>query len=115
MYPKIPDSLAFVLLLLLPTLAASYFTSLLCRLAHWRHRHVRWWFGLLAAGAAYVSVVCFIQLGSSLQHGEDSYGMIRWLSLEVCPATSLFAVIPAELVVWRYWRAYRRAEHEGSS
>jgi hypothetical protein len=111
MYPKIPDSLAFVLLLLLPTLAASYFTSLRCRLAHWRHRHVRWWFGLLGAGAACVSVVCFIQLGSSLQHGEDSYGIIRWLCLEVCPAASLFAVIPAELVVWRYRKAYRILEH----
>jgi hypothetical protein len=110
MYPKLPESLAFVLLLLLPILAASYFTSLLCRIAHWRHRHVRWWFGLLGAGAACVSVVGFIQLGSSLQHGEDSYGMIRWLCLEVCPAASLFAVIPAELVVWRYCKAYRRVE-----
>ncbi|MGO8929493.1 MAG: hypothetical protein ACLQU3_21725 [Limisphaerales bacterium] len=111
MYVTFADSLADVLLPLLPILAASYFTSLLCRLAHWRHRHVRWWFGLLGAGTAFVSVVCFIQLGSSLQHGEDSYGMIHWLCRVACPAASLFAVIPAELVVWRYCKAYRGAEY----
>ena len=111
MYVTFADSLADVLLPLLPILAASYFTSLLCRLAHWSHHHLRWWFGLFSAGAACASVVCFIQLGSSLQHGEDSYGMIRFLCLVVCPAASLFAVVPAEIVAWRYRKAYRDVKH----
>jgi hypothetical protein len=110
MYVTFADSLADVLLPLLPILAASYFTSLLCRLAHWRHRHVRWWFGLLGAGAACISIVCFIQLGSSLQHGEDSYGGSYFLCL-ACIAESLFAVVPAGIVVWRYRKAYGNVEH----
>jgi len=86
---------------LLPSLAACYFASLMCRLAHWSHRHVHWWFGLFSVGVAGALVVCFIQLGSSLQPGQDSYGMIHLLH-QVCAAGSLFAVVPAEFVVWHY-------------
>lgn len=105
------DFLVLCALLLLPGLASSYVASLMCRFAHWRRHHVHWWFGLLSAGFAYALVICFVQLGSSLQHGEDSYGVIRWLCLVVCPAASFFAVVPAELVVWRYRKAYGILEH----
>jgi hypothetical protein len=109
-YTAIADTLADVLLPLLPILAACYFTSLLCRLALWRHHSCRWWFGPLSAGAACIAVVCLTQLGSSLQPGVDSYGGGYFLRL-ACIAESLFAVLPAELIVWRYRRTYTNVEH----
>ena len=112
MYATFADSLASVLLPLLPILAASYFTSFLCRLAHWRHRHVRWWFGLLGAGAACILVLCFIRLGSSLQPGENPYGGDYFLNM-ACIGESLFAVVPAGIVVWRYRQTYTNFEHAG--
>jgi hypothetical protein len=37
--------------------------------------------------------------------------MIHWLCLVACPAASFFALVPAGIVVWRYRKAYRRAEY----
>lgn len=102
--------LQIVLPIFLPSLAASYFASLSCRFVHWRHHPVRWWLGLVSPVAAGVSVVCFVWLGLSLRHGEDAYGMGRILCM-YCIAGSLLAVIPAEIVVWRYRKAYRKVEH----
>jgi len=107
------DSFGFVVLqFLLPSFAASYLTSLSCRLAHSRHRHVCWRLGLLSTVVACVSGVCLIQLGLFLQPGEDLYGLGYWLRL-ICIGGSLLALIPAEIVVWRYHKAYRNAEDMG--
>jgi hypothetical protein len=110
LYREVSDYAACILLPLLPIIAACYVTTLLCRLAHWRHHPCRWWFGPLSAGAACIAVVCLTQLGLSLHPGVDSYGGGYFLRL-ACIAESLFAVLPAELIVWHYRRTYTSVEH----
>ena len=110
MYATFADSLASVLLPLLPILAASCFTTLLCRRAHRRHQPVRWWFSPLGAGAACILVLCFIRLGSSLQPGEYPYGGDYFIDLAYI-AESLVAIVPAGIVVWRYRKAYTNVEY----
>src|SRR5258707_5264258 len=101
------DSPEFVVLqFLLPGLAASYFASVACRFALSRPHLLRWRLGFLSTFAAAVAIVCLVWFGLSLKPGEDSYGMGRFL-LFVCIAGRLLSVIPAEVVVWRYRKAYR--------
>ena len=110
MYVTFADSLASVLLPLLPILAASYFTTLLGRRAHRRHQPVRWWFSPLGAGAACILVLCFIRLGSSLQPGENPYGGDYFLNM-ACIGESLFALVPAGILVWRCRQTCANVEH----
>jgi biotin transporter BioY len=96
------DDLKFLVLqFLLPSLAASYFASLICRIVESRHYHLGWWVGLVGTAAACIFVVGFVWLGFFLQPGEDPYHTRRFLCF-VCLAGSLLAVIPAGIVVWRY-------------
>jgi low temperature requirement protein LtrA len=104
------DFFEVVLLFLLPSVAASYFASVLCRLVHLRHHHVRWWLGPASTVGACVLVGCFVWLGSSLQPGQDPMGMGFTLCVTCVPG-SLLAAVPAHMVVWHYRRTYCNIEH----
>jgi hypothetical protein len=105
------DSSEFVVLqFLLPSLAASYLASVACRVARSLHYSVRWWLGFLGTVLAALALFSFVAFSLSLQPGEDSYGTGRFL-LFVCIAGSSFAVVPAEIVVLRYRRAFTKVEH----
>jgi hypothetical protein len=97
-----------ILPVLLVGLVASYCTSVVCRLARWRHRNVNWALGFLGAFAAALVSFSFMLLGTSLQPGEFPYfaDFVKWM-LFVSIGGSLFALIPCELVVRFFRRTFR--------
>jgi hypothetical protein len=102
----------FIFPVLIVTLVACYCTSVACRLAHWRHRHVSWLIAFLGAVAAAIASSFFVLLGLSLQPGVTPYFVyfLRW-TLITCIGGSLFALFPAEGVVWYYRRRFREHDH----
>jgi uncharacterized membrane protein YesL len=103
----------FIIPFLLVALMTSYFTSVACRLALSRHRSVHWSFALIGAGVAAVLTVGFIWCGLSLQPGQLPYlgEWLRWLSI-VCIGGGLFALFPAEAVVWYFHRRRRQYDDD---
>lgn len=103
---------AYVFPILLVAVVASYCTSVACRLALWRHRHVGWRFGLFGAVAAAISSISFMLLGLSLQPGETPYFgyFLQWM-LIISIGGSLFALFPAEVLVWYFRRRHREYDH----
>ncbi len=92
-------------------LAASYCTSIACRLAVRRHRASHWSFALIGVAAAVALVVGFIWLGFSLQPGDLPYaGLILRSFGIVIAGGGLMALLPAEAVVWYY--RHRFGEHD---
>ena len=96
---------------LLVALVASYCTSVVCRLALWRHRRVGWSFGFLGAVAAAIASMGFMLLGLSLQPGKMPYFgfFLEWMLL-VSIGGSLFGLFPAEVLVWYYRGRFRHYE-----
>src|SRR5512138_2682137 len=102
---------AYILPLFLVVVVVTYFTSIACRLALWRHRRVGWRLGLFGAVAAAVVSIAFWFLGLSLQRGETPYfGEFLQLILVNSIGGSLLGIFPAEALVW-YYRWWAR-EHE---
>ena len=102
----------FVLPIALTSCASAYLTSLVCRLARWRHRVVRWYFALVGAVGASIVAILFICLGLFLPRGAmsgfDSVGFLGSIFIWV----TAFAVVPG-LLVTRFYRRkkYGDAEH----
>ena len=98
----------YILPSLLVVLVAAYCTSVVCRLALWRHRRVGWSFAFVGALVAAVSSIAFMLFGLSLQPGETPYFgyFLEWM-LIISIGGSLFAIFPAEVLVWYYRRRFR--------
>src|SRR6266568_2721816 len=97
---------------LLVVVVGSYCTSVVCRLALGRHRRVGWNFGFLGAAAAAVVSIGFMFLGLSLQPGQTPYfGLFLDRMLIICIGGSVFALFPAEVLVWFYRRRFREYDH----
>lgn len=102
----------YIFPILLVAVVASYCTSVACRLALWRHRHVGWRFGFLGAVAAAISSISFMLLGLSLQPGEMPYfGLFLDWMLIISIGGSLIALFPAEAVVWYFRRRHSVCDH----
>jgi len=107
---------SYILAILLVMLVASYFTSIMCRLALWRHRRVSWGFaflGVIAAATISSSFILLDSLDILLQPGDArSYFAFTLLwTLGICLVGSLFALIPAEILVWHYRQRSKEQDH----
>ena len=95
-----------VLPILLTCCASTYLTSLLCRLAKWRHRSVRLYFSFLGAFGAGVLAVLFVWLGLTIPRGEvgnfEASAFLGSMFLEVAGC----ALVPAFAVAWFHRRRH---------
>jgi len=98
------EALPILMVLCLPVLAtACYLTTLVCRFAHRRHWHLKWYLGLVGPVLAGFASLAFVWLGFSFQHG--GWGEINvspWL-FWLCIIGSTLGIIPSEFVL-RYYR-----------
>lgn len=92
----------FVLPSLLISVAAAYFTHLLCRIWRPRDWRQRWTLGLSGPFAAGIAAFLIIWLVDSWLPGSDGKGNLPAYYLCFCSSGFVFALLPSQLIVRRF-------------